>query len=245
MVDNMVVRVSVVMAVYNGEKYLTEQIGSILPQLNEADELVISVDPCGDSSKEIALAYASQDARVRVFDGPGSGVVKNFEAALGWAMGAYIFLSDQDDVWLDGKVEKVLCGLEREGVLAVVHNASIVEESLVPVKRRFFEQEFNPSLLRNIVKNRYIGCCMAVRWELMNMALPFPDDIPMHDQWLGLLAKRHGEVKYIDEPLMLYRRHGDTVTGRKKADMLTKARWRCRIITQLITRNRKLKHGSN
>lgn len=241
----MAVRVSVVMAVYNGEKYLADQVGSILPQLNEADELVISVDPCGDSSKEIALAYASQDARVRVSDGPGTGVTKNFEAALKLAMGAYIFLSDQDDVWLNGKVERVLCELEHEGVLGVVHNASIVEESLAPAKRRFFEQEFNPGVLRNIVKNRYIGCCMAMRRELLDMALPFPDDIPMHDQWLGLLAKRHGEVKYVDEPLMLYRRHRDTVTGQKKAGMMTKARWRCRIITQFITRNRKLKHGSN
>ena len=68
--NNMAVRASVVMAVYNGEKYLAEQISSILPQMDAADELLISVDPCGDRSKEIALGFAAHDARVRVMDGP-------------------------------------------------------------------------------------------------------------------------------------------------------------------------------
>jgi glycosyltransferase involved in cell wall biosynthesis len=241
----MAVRASVVMAVYNGEKYLAEQISSILPQMGAADELLISVDPCGDRSKEIALDFAARDARIRVMDGPGAGVIKNFEAALKRAEGRFVFLSDQDDVWLEGKMGAVLDELIRGSVTAVVHNASVTDETLQNVLGRFFEHGFHPGIVRNIVRNRYIGCCMAVRSEILDIALPFPNDIPMHDQWLGLLAARHGKVAYIDRPLMLYRRHARTVTGRGKAGMLTRLRWRLCIIKDLLLYGGRRAHGGD
>ena len=241
--NNMAVRVSVVMAVYNGEKYLAEQISSILPQMEAADELLISVDPCGDRSKEIALGFAARDARVRVMDGPGKGVIRNFEFALKHAAGRFVFLSDQDDVWLEGKMAAMLDELAREGVLAVVHNASVTDETLQNVLGRFFERGFHPGIVRNIIRNRYIGCCMAIKRELLDIALPFPDDIPMHDQWLGLLAARHGKVAYIDRPLMLYRRHAGTVTGRGKAGALTRLKWRLCIVKDLLLYSGRQAHG--
>jgi glycosyltransferase involved in cell wall biosynthesis len=239
----MKVRASVVMAVYNGEKYLEEQIGSIVPQLDASDELLISVDPCGDSSKEIALKFAARDARVRVMDGPGKGVIKNFEAALKCAQGRFVFLSDQDDVWLEGKMAAVLDELMREGVTAVVHNASVTDEMLQNIFGRFFEHGFHSGIVRNIVRNRYIGCCMAIRRGLLDIALPFPDDIPMHDQWLGLLAAKHGRVAYIDRSLMLYRRHADTVTGRSKAGALTRLKLRLCITKDLLLFDGRRAHG--
>lgn len=241
----MAIRVSVAMAVYNGEKYIGKQLDSILCQLNLFDELVISVDPCEDKSKEIAMSYASVDSRIRVYDGPGKGVIKNYETALKHVEGDFVFLSDQDDVWLDGKVERVLAALEQQDTMVVLHNASIANEDLCNIIGRFFGKSFNPGILKNIVKNRYIGCCMAFRKELLKYALPFPDDLPMHDQWLGLLAKTYGGVSYIDEPLILYRRHQDTVTGREKAGMFTKARWRVSIIKNMMMRSRIQNYGSN
>ena len=79
--------------------------------------------------------------------------------------------------------------------------------------------------------------------ELLDIALPFPDDIPMHDQWLGLLAARHGKVAYIDRPLMLYRRHAGTVTGRGKAGMLTRLKWRLCIAKDLLLYGGRQAHG--
>jgi glycosyltransferase involved in cell wall biosynthesis len=239
----MAVRVSVVMAVYNGDKYLAEQIGSILPQLGETDELVISVDPCGDSSKDIALGFAARDPRVRVMDGLGAGVIKNFEFALNRAAGQFVFLSDQDDIWLNGKVDAVLSELMHEGITAVVHNATVTDETLKKNTCRFFENGFQPGILSNIIRNRYIGCCMAIKRELLDIALPFPTDIPMHDQWLGLLAKRYGKVRYIDKPLMLYRRHADTVTGRNKAGALTRLYWRVCIAKDILLYGGRRMHG--
>lgn len=239
----MAVRASVVMAVYYGEEYLAEQLSSILLQMDAADELLISVDPCGDGSKEIALKFAARDARIRVMDGPGAGVIKNFEAALKRAKGQFVFLSDQDDVWLEGKMAAVLEELAREGVMAVVHNASVTDETLQNVFGRFFEHGFHSGIVRNIIRNRYIGCCMAIRRGLLDIALPFPDDIPMHDQWLGLLAARHGRVAYIDRPLMLYRRHAGTVTGRSKAGMLTRLNWRLCIAKDLLLFGGRRAHG--
>jgi glycosyltransferase involved in cell wall biosynthesis len=241
----MAVRASVVMAVYNGEKYLAEQISSVLPQMDAADELLISVDPCGDGSKEIALDFAARDARIRVMDGRGAGVIKNFEAALKHAAGRFVFLSDQDDVWLESKMAAVLDELKREGVMAVVHNALVTDETLQNVSGRFFEHGFRPGIVRNIIRNRYIGCCMAIKRELLDIALPFPDDIPMHDQWLGLLAAKHGKVTYIDRPLMLYRRHAGTVTGRSGAGALTRLNWRLCIVKDLLLCGGRRAHGRN
>jgi len=124
-----------------------------------------------------------------------------------------------------------------------VHNASVTDETLKTVSGRFFENGFSPGIIRNIIRNRYIGCCMAIRRELLDTALPFPEGIPMHDQWLGLLAKKHGRVAYIDQPLMLYRRHAGTVTGQKKAGTLTRLRWRLCIAKDILLYGGRRTHG--
>ena len=94
-------KISVAMAVYNGSKYIRQQIDSILPQLREGDELIISYDESQDDTLEIIRTYERKDARVKVFTDPGSGVTDNFNNAISHCTGDYIFLSDQDDVWLD------------------------------------------------------------------------------------------------------------------------------------------------
>ena len=100
-------KISVAMAYYNGGAYIEEQMESILSQLGERDELIISVDGASDGSEPLLLKMAEIDKRIRVIKGPGKGVVKNFENAIRHCVGEIIYLSDQDDIWKPGKVEKV------------------------------------------------------------------------------------------------------------------------------------------
>ena len=101
-------KISVALAAYKGEQYISEQIDSILSQLGENDELIISDDYPGGKTREIVLGYQSKDKRIRYIEGEGKGVVKNFENALRVCTGDVIFLSDQDDVWMPDKVELVM-----------------------------------------------------------------------------------------------------------------------------------------
>ncbi len=234
-------RVSVVMAACNGEKFIARQAESILGQLGGNDELVISVDPSTDATKRILLDFASEDHRVRVLEGPGKGVICNFEYALAHASGAVIFLSDQDDVWHPDKLRSCLAALENEHACAVVHDAVIVDGDLNEIQRSFFKGGFYSSIWRNVLKNRYIGCCMAFRREVLAVALPFPPRLPMHDQWLGITAKRLGHIAYVNKTLIFYRRHHGSVTGRKKAGLFLRLRWRFGIISAIIQLDKRIK----
>lgn len=225
-------RVSVVMAAYQGAAFIGEQIASILPQLGKEDELIISLDPSTDGTAEVVGRIG--DSRIRLIDGPGKGVVKNFESGLSQAKGAYIFLSDQDDVWRPDKVEKVLFAFEREHTAVVMHDARIVDTALNVVNPSFFAwRGCRTGIVKNLIKNSYIGSCMALRRELLPFILPFPEELPMHDQWIGLQAERHGGVALLPEPLLDYRRHGGNVSSDHPASVGQMIRWRVGILKAL------------
>ena len=109
--------ISVVLAAYKGEKYISEQVKSILAQLGENDELIISDDyPQGNTFSSIEEIISS-DRRVRYIHGPGRGLIKNFEYAISESVGDYIFLSDQDDVWMDGRLMQYSMSLNQVRML--------------------------------------------------------------------------------------------------------------------------------
>ena len=227
--------ISVVLAAYKGEKYICAQIGSILGQLGENDELIVSDDFPKGKTKDAVFERFGDDSRIVYREGPSKGVIENFEFAISRARGEYIFLCDQDDVWLDGKVQTVVKELEN-GADLVLHNALIVDGKLHKTGETAFEiNRTKKGFIRNIIKNSYQGCCMAFRSELKKYILPFPKKIPMHDQWIGLMAEKHGNVVFIDEPLILYRRHGGNVTG-NGSGFITKIKWRTDIIKAVIGR---------
>ena len=227
--------ISVAMTACNGEDYIEEQLASILPQLGENDEVIVSVDPSDDMTFPILCEAAAKDPRIRVTEGPGRGPVKNVENALIRCGGKFIFLADQDDVWLPGKVEKVMTALS--GSTLVLHDAKIVDEALNETEPSYMHwRGSRKGVGANIWKNSYIGCCMAFRRELLDHALPFPDDLPMHDQWLGLMAEKHGSVRFLRTPLLLYRRHGNTVTKDKRSGPARMLRWRAAITKEVIRR---------
>ena len=203
-------KISVALASYNGEKYIKEQVESILANLQEGDELVISDDGSRDRTLEIIGSLS--DPRIKVVKGPGRGIKKNFENAIANCGGKYIFLSDQDDIWEKEKVDTCLKHFT-EGVNVVVHDCRVVDDegnTVIPSFKEF--RGLCPGVIKNIWKNTYIGCCMAFRADLKYTVIPVPNNIEMHDQWIGILGEIKGKSIFIDDKLIRYRRHGDNAS---------------------------------
>lgn len=225
--------VSVVIAAYNGEKYIAEQINSVLPQLGENDELIVSDDNPEGETVKIVAEIAKNDGRVKYIRGYGKGVIKNFENAIKHAKGDYIFLCDQDDVWLDGKVDAVMKAFA-DGADVVMHDGYIADSNLNKTGQTVFHvNNAGKGILKNFIKNTYQGSCMAFSAEMKKYILPFPEKIPMHDQWIGIMGEKHAKVQLLNCPYILYRRHDETVTGSQTSAM-QKIRWRIALLGCLI-----------
>ncbi len=231
---NKEINVSVAMATYNGEKYIREQISSILINLSDNDELIISDDGSTDKTLEIIKSF--KDERIKVIEGPKNGIIKNFENAISNCNGNFIFLSDQDDIWKPNKVKVVLDEFEKEKkLILIVHDNKIVDSNLNLICDSFFKfRKCKNGFLNNLIKNSFIGCCIAFKKELKNHIIPIPIDMPMHDQWIGLIALKNGKVKFISDKLILYRRHDNNSSCFKKNSIIKMIKLRLIIIKNLI-----------
>lgn len=204
------------MASYNGKKYISEQIQTILANLSAADELIVSDDGSADGTLDILYRYAETFPQIIIADGPHQGVIRNFENAIRLASGDLIFLCDQDDLWTADKVKAVKECFEETQCTCVVHDADVIDScGNVLIPSYFTYRHSGPGIARNIWKNSYIGCCMAFRKELLPYILPFPDNIHMHDQWIGILSDYYGHSCFCDKILLHYRRHEGNVTELK------------------------------
>lgn len=201
--------ISVAMAVYNGGKYLREQLDSILKQLDEMDELIISYNDSTDDTLKILEEYVYKYEIIKVYHWEEKGVISNFENAITHCTNAYIFLSDQDDVWADDKVKKVMDAFNSDKtILTVMHNCEYVDDNLNPLgKDLFSDRNVKLGFLKNLFINGYQGSCMAFKKDLVPFITPMPKTVAMHDQWIGILAERAGHIKFLTEPLMKYRKH--------------------------------------
>ena len=228
-------RLSVAMATYNGIAFLEEQIDSVLSQLADGDELVVSDDGSTDGTRERLEAYAASDPRVKVIDGPQAGVIKNFERAIAACEGDVIALCDQDDVWAEDKREALCTAFADERTGLVMHDALVTDGDGAVVAPSFFSlRNSRTGFWKNVWKNCYIGCCMAFRRTLCERVLPFPDSIPMHDQWIGLQAEKQGRVVLLERPLLCYRRHGGNATGDGHGSLLTMLRQRAGLLKAMV-----------
>lgn len=228
--------ISVAIAAYNGEKYIAEQLNSILRQLGPEDEIVISDDGSSDRTLELIAGFCS--AQIKVFQNPKKGVISNIENAIRNTSGDIIFLCDQDDVWLPEKVSIIKTRFSKSRVNLVVSDAYIVNENLEELEDSFFKlMNSGSGFFKNFVKNTFIGCCIAFKKELKDIILPFPEKIPMHDSWIGLLAELKGDVLFIPEKLIYYRRHGDNATVLKRDSLKQSLIWRKNLAWELVKRN--------
>lgn len=204
--------ISVCMATYNGGKYLREQLESILCQLSDNDEIIVSDDGSNDETFEIIRSL--NDLRIRVFKNEGKhGFVGNFNNAFRYVEGDFVFFSDQDDIWLPNKVATVMSYLEKDTDL-VTHNAEIVDGEGHLIGCDYFSYMHSKTgFWANLWKTRFLGCCMACKREVLDRALPMPLDVAGHDYWIGMIALKHFNVRFIEDKLICYRRHGGNVSS--------------------------------
>jgi glycosyltransferase involved in cell wall biosynthesis len=214
-------RISVAMGTYNGEHFIREQLESLAQQTLLPYELVVRDDASTDRTLRRVEEFA-RDAPfpVRIYkNNTRLGYPDNFIKAAGLTRGEWIAFCDQDDVWLPKKLEQVGAGIaECGGLVLVVHSAELVNEHLERTGGRY----------PNIRRRRIVGtlahsqtplypgfCCTfaralldEVRWDVEE-----PRAQHTHDSWICFLANAIGYTYYIPEPLVLYRRHNNTVTG--------------------------------
>lgn len=203
-------KISVCMATYNGEMYIREQIESILSQLSESDELVISDDGSTDGTVKIVNSFT--DRRIKlIFNTHKHGFIGNFENALRHVNGYYIFLSDQDDIWKPNKVECVLNWLAKYDL--VIHNAELINGTGQPIGKNYYDcMHTHDSFVANLIRPRYLGCCMAFNKKVLDIALPFVSQYRGHDYWIGCVASLYFKTVFIDDVLISYRRHGGNIS---------------------------------
>jgi glycosyltransferase involved in cell wall biosynthesis len=209
--------ISVCMATYNGANFIKEQLDSILCQLSYNDEVIISDDGSTDETVNIILAL--KDKRIKILHHKHGNInvvssishyyaTMNFENALIESKGDFVFLSDQDDIWYPQKTKTLVAELNNYDLVMSSYKTMDSKGELLDYKSR---KHVSNSILRNLIYHPFVGCCMAFRKEVLRYALPFPKKLVMHDNWIGLIASLKGRIKYIDEPLILYRRHGNNI----------------------------------
>ena len=239
------IRASVAMVTYNGGLYVKEQVDTILAAMSDKDELVISDDGSTDGTWELLREYEVSDNRVHLIKGPGRGVKQNVDYALHACLGQYIFLADQDDIWEPEKIEKMLKTFEEKKCGVVVHDALVVEGDGHTVLWESFYSIKNSGagVLKNIWRNTYIGCCMAFRRELLDAVLPIPDDIEMHDEWIGIINdKKKLGTCFIPDKLIRYRRHGENASSMQHYGLKKMLSNRLVFMKEFVRRQKTWKH---
>lgn len=238
------------MAAYNGGRFIRRQIDSILPQLSEDDELIISDDGSTDGTLDIVASYS--DSRIRLlhhqhkkeYEGIKYSrafyyATDNFENALKNARGDYIFLSDQDDVWAENKVRRIVPLLDRYD--CVMCDSVIIDAD--GKELNFFWGEKKPfarTVLVNLKRTPFLGCCMALSRRVMAYILPFPNGLICHDLWIGCLCAGRGSMLYLNEALHFYRYHEESVspsvTGNSENPFWFRIKYRIKFLSQYFRR---------
>ena len=218
-------KVDILLATYNGEEYLREQIDSILNQTHTEFRLLISDDGSKDSTRKILEEYKNKDSRVEVFmQEKNLGVVKNFEFLLGKVEAKYYMFSDQDDIWKENKIEKSLNKIE-EGFDLVYSDLEVVDENLNVTYNSYWKLKgiYNKIKKYNNFESLYLnnfvtGCTIISRKDLIKDVLPLPNTSKyvLHDYWISLIISQNGKISYVEEPLIKYRQHKNNKVGSKK-----------------------------
>jgi len=221
-------RVAILMAAYNGERYIEAQIRSILDQSWPHWKLYVRDDGSSDGTPTIASRYAEEHPD-RIFllssDQRRLGPDGNFSHLMEHVASDYFMFCDQDDVWLAGKVERSLhsmYALEEEygaRVPLLVHtDARVVDAELHELNASvwsygYHRPEFSQQLNRLLVQNTVFGCSVLINSALKELAAPIPEGVVQYDWWLALVSLCLGRVGYLSEPTLLYRQHEGNAVG--------------------------------
>lgn len=227
-------KIEILMAVYNGQRYIQEQIESILSQTYQNTRLIIR-DNCSEDKTRVIIEdfMRKHPGRISLIASPANvGVLGNFSALLDQAKANYVMFSDHDDIWLPKKVEitlnkmKVLEEKHGSGKPLIVHtDLAVVDKDLKIIHPSFWEySRLKPmqqlTLPKLLLQNQVTGCTMMINKTLVDLARPIPGEVVMHDWWLSLCAAAFGSIEAVNEPTILYRQHGKNDTGAKKFSLI-------------------------
>lgn len=223
--------VDIAMATYNGEKYLKEQIDSIISQTFTDWRLFVRDDGSTDNTVNIIREYVGKDSRIHLIeDNLGNlRVSRNFEQALTNCTAPYSMFADQDDVWFKNKIEVSLSFIkevEKKDIPVLVFSNSILtSESLENEFGNNYELVVEPNLKEFLFTNAgYQGAAIMFNQNLKEVLFPFFSNSSVHDYHVSIAGLLLGQVYHIDIPLMLYRRH-DSATTKKNINMKERLIW--------------------
>lgn len=220
-------QIDILLATYNGEKYLREQLDSILNQTYQNIQLIISDDCSKDDTRKILKEYENRDNRIKVYhQNENIGCIKNFEFLLKQVKSDIYMLSDQDDIWMPEKIEKTYEKLEKEKADLVFGDLEVVDSNLEIMDPSFndfmklsrkIKKHINDYEL-NYLYNCVTGCTIMSRKKWIDKILPLPTNSKyvLHDHWIGLMISLEGKLDYIPEKYIKYRQHEDNEVGTDK-----------------------------
>lgn len=207
--------VSIVLATWNGERFLAAQLDSLLAQTYPHLEIVAIDDCSSDSTPDILDRYARADSRIRVVRNERNlGYQKNFERGFMLARGDYIAPCDQDDVWAPNKIAVLVANRGEYGIVYCDSEFIDARGALLGQRMSDWKElaDFDDPI-NYAVGGSVSGHAMLIKREVLHAALPIPGHTISHDYWLGFVATLHGPMKFVREPLVFYRRHDSNVFG--------------------------------
>lgn len=209
------------MATYNGEKYLAEQLDSIINQTYHNWNLLIRDDNSTDRTLEIIQDYQKKDNRIKLLkDNKGNlGIVKNFEELLKNSESEFIMFSDQDDIWVENKLDMYLKMIEKiKNKGFMIHSDAILFDKNKSniLKDTFISKKAINKGLENVFFNYFVqGATILISKEIKNFILPFPKEVYLHDRYIHLISELFFERIFVNKALIYYRQHGDNQIGAK------------------------------
>ncbi len=218
--------VEILMSTYNGAAFLTEQLESIATQTHANWSLIVRDDGSTDETPRVIEGFRQlHPDKVRIAGNRGErlGASRSFATLLQFSTAPYVMFADQDDVWMEDKIEATLermrnAEAKHPGVPVLVHSdMEVVDSTLGIIAESFWRhQNLDPeerSLKTLLVHNNVTGCAMMLNRALADAAVPVPSEAIIHDWWAALVAAGLGRIEYIDRPMVRYRQHGENVIG--------------------------------
>jgi len=232
-------KIAVLLSTYNGEKFLGEQLNSLLAQSHKNFILVVRDDDSRDRTVSILESYAGDHPeRIHLLsrDGVNMGASAGFAFLVDYVLknkellglkSTYMMFCDQDDTWFPEKIEKLLAAMlateaDNDSTLPIVVHSDLlvvseqntaIAKSLISYQGLEIERNSFPNL---VISNLVTGCTALINEPLAEKALPIPEKAIMHDWWLALVAAAFGKLVYLDIPLVHYRQHGNNAIGAKE-----------------------------
>lgn len=231
----MVNKVDILLATYNGEKYLVEQFDSLLNQTFQDFRVIVHDDGSNDNTVEIIKTYCNKYPKKIIFINDyvqTGGAKNNFAHLMQFSDAPYIMFCDQDDIWLNNRIEKFVLTIESaekiyapDTPLVVFSDLTVVDSELNIINKSMVRsQKLNPDIANSFsllkCQNVITGCAMIFNKKALEKSLPIPSEAMMHDWWIGLIVAKHGKNIFLDERTILYRQHERNAVGAKEINLL-------------------------